>query len=94
MSHTFQTLLKSCNAEQSLSPSGSPQHNAVIEIFLCFDKKEELYGRDNCAIDDIKSCIDKYIEFYNDRRPHGSFNYRTPSAHKNLFFSCELRTSN
>ncbi len=30
----FQNLLKSCGVKQSFSPSGRPQHNAMMESFF------------------------------------------------------------
>ncbi len=38
-SHSFRKILNSYNIKQSFSPSGSPQHNAVIESFFSSLKK-------------------------------------------------------
>ena len=86
MSYSFQTLLKSYQVEQSFSPSGSPQHNAVMESFFASMKKEELYRTNYRGIDDMKNRIQKYIEFYNNRRPHSTINYKTPNAHEAMFY--------
>ena len=86
MSYSFQTLLKSYHVKQSFSPSGSPQHNAVMESFFASMKKEELYRTNYRGIDDMKNQIQKYIEFYNNRRPHSTINYKTPNAHEAMFY--------
>lgn len=86
-SHSFQKLLKSCNVEQSFSPSGSPQHNAVMESFFSSLKREELYRTNYRSAQEFKECIDQYITFYNTKRPHTTLNYKTPNAYECLY--CE-----
>lgn len=39
-SHSFQSLLKKCNINQSFSPSGKPCHNAVMESFFSSMKRK------------------------------------------------------
>jgi len=78
--HAFQQLLKSCGVSQSFSPSGSPQHNAVMESFFSSLKWEELYRTNYRSVQEMKDCVAKYVEFYNMERPHATLGYRTPDA--------------
>ncbi len=84
-SYAFQNLLKKFSISQSFSPSGSPQHNAVMESFFSSMKKEELYRRKYHSLEEFKTSIDKYVEFYNDQRPHATNKYQTPNAVEQAF---------
>jgi len=85
-SHTFQNLLKSCNVKQSFSPSGRPHHNAVMESYFASMKKEELYRTHYHSLSEFKERIERYINFYNNERPHATLDYKTPETHERLFY--------
>ena len=85
-SNSFQKLLKTLGIEQSFSPSGKPCHNAVMEAFFSTLKKEELYRRNYHSVEEFKACVEKYIEFYNMKRPHSTLEYKTPNAYESKFF--------
>ena len=86
-SFSFQKLLRTCQIEQSFSPSGKPCHNAVMESFFSSLKKEELYRRNYHSITEFKECVQKYIDFYNTERPHSTLDYKTPNAYEALYFA-------
>ena len=81
-SYAMQKLLSSLHVEQSFSPSGKPCHNAVMESFFSSMKREELYRRNYHSVEEFKTCVGKYIEFYNNERPHRTIGYRTPNAYE------------
>jgi putative transposase len=85
-SHTFQNLLKNCGVKQSFSPSGRPQHNAVMESFFSTMKREELYRTNYHSLNELKERVERFINRYNNERPHITLNYKTPNAHERLFF--------
>lgn len=85
-SHTFQNLLKSCSVKQSFSPTGRPHHNAVMESFFATMKKEELYRTNYHSLSEFKERIERYIHFYNNERPHGTLDYKSPNTHERLFY--------
>jgi transposase InsO family protein len=85
-SHAMQNLLRICNATQSFSPSGSPQHNAVMESFFSSLKQEELFRKNYRSIKEFKDNLSKYMDFYNNERPHQTLHYKTPNAYERLFF--------
>ena len=78
VSNTFQKLLCQAHATQSLSRSGRPHDNAVSESFFSYLKKEELYRRKYRSEAELLQGIQEYISFYNEVRPHGTLQYKTP----------------
>lgn len=78
-SKTFSDLLKNCGVTQSLSTPGQPLDNAVAESFFSAFKKEEAYRKDYTSPRHFIERVNKYIDFYNNTRPHKTNNYKTPS---------------
>lgn len=76
----FSRLTHSCKVEQSFSKSRCPHDNAVMESFFASLKKEELYRRTYFSEKDFFRGIDRYVAFYNEKRPHGAIHYKTPNA--------------
>ena len=79
LSRGFQILLSEHGVVQSLSQPGHPHDNAVMESFFSYLKKEELYRHDYKSEAAFLVAIDKYIAFYNGKRPHSTLNYKTPN---------------
>lgn len=50
-----------------------------MEIFWRSFKREEFYMHEYDSVKELKKAIHAYIEFYNRRRWHLSFNYKTPA---------------
>lgn len=78
-SKAFAALLKDCSATQSLSTPGQPLDNAVAESFFSAFKKEEAYRKDYASERHFVESVTKYIDFYNNIRPHQTNHYKTPS---------------
>ena len=78
-SKAFAALLKECSAKQSLSTPGQPLDNAVAESFFSAFKKEEAYRKDYASERHFVESVTKYIDFYNNIRPHQTNHYKTPS---------------
>ena len=85
-SHSFQKLLKTCNVTQSFSPSGSPYHNAVMESFFSSVKQEELYRANYHSVIEFKERLSRYMDFYNNERPHTTLRFKTPNAYEIMFY--------
>lgn len=77
-SKAFTTLLKECSVTQSLSTPGQPLDNAVAESFFSAFKKEEAYRKDYTSERHFIESVTKYIDFYNNIRPHKTNHYKTP----------------
>ena len=50
-------------------------------------KYEALYRQEYANIDELESEVEKYIDYYNNRRPHRSLNFKTPSQIEDIFYS-------
>lgn len=77
-SKAFTALLKECGVTQSLSTPGQPLDNAVAESFFSAFKKEEAYRKDYTSVRHFIESVTKYIDFYNNIRPHKTNHYKTP----------------
>lgn len=78
-SKAFTALLKECSVTQSLSMPGQPLENAVAESFFSAFKKEEAYRKDYVSERHFIESVTKYIDFYNNIRPHQTNHYKTPA---------------
>lgn len=86
-SFAFRKLLAKHNISQSFSKKGKPHDSAVAEAFFASLKKEELYRTNYRSESDLKRCISKYMEFYNDKRSHRTLNFATPSPFEQNSFN-------
>lgn len=76
--HSFRKLLRSLNVVQSFSAPGCPYDNAVAEAFFRTIKAEEVACRQYKTEEELRESVAEYIDFFNNRRPHQKFGYRTP----------------
>lgn len=60
--------------------------NSVMGSFFSNMKREELYRRKYRSEREIHKAITDYVNFYNDKRPHISNGYKTPTAKEELYF--------
>lgn len=84
-SGAFTKLLRQYHVSQSFSASGKPHDNAVAETFFATFKKEEAYRRNYTSEKDYCKSVERYIKFYNEKRPHQSNAYKTPLRFEELF---------
>lgn len=85
-SYTFNSYLKSIGVTHSFSRAYVPYDNSVMESFFSNMKREELYRRKYRSEREIHKAITDYVNFYNDKRPHISNGYKTPTAKEELYF--------
>ena len=78
-SFEFRQLLKKLGVIQSFSAPGSPHDNAVAESFFASIKKEDFRRNFYKTEDEFQDAVAKYIEFYNDYRPHQRLGSLTPN---------------
>lgn len=71
-------LLKDCSVTPSLYSPGQPLDNAVAESFFSAFKKEEAYRKNYTSERHFIESVTKYIDFYNNIRPHKTNHYKTP----------------
>ncbi len=77
-SKTMNDYLKSLNITHSFSRAHIPYDNSVMESFFSSMKREELYRTKYRSESDFRNAVDKYILFYNTKRPHKKLQYKTP----------------
>ena len=80
ISDTFSELLQNYHVKQSFSASGCPYDNAAAEPFFATFKKGEAYRREYTSERHFQKCVEEYIRFYNEVRPHQTLHYKAPQA--------------
>lgn len=74
----FISLLLANRIEISMDGRGSWRDNVFVERLWRTIKYEEVYLRAYDTVDEARSSIGRYLEFYNRKRPHSSLDGRTP----------------
>ena len=69
-SKTIDDCLKALNVTHSFSRPYVPYDNSVMESFFSSMKREELYRTKYKSEKEFRDAVDKYIIFYNTKRPH------------------------
>ncbi len=77
--------LKSINITHSYSRAYVPYDNSVVETFFSSMKREELYRTKYRSELEFKTSVARYIQFYNDERPHQKLQYKTPTQKEEEF---------
>lgn len=77
-SKAMNDYMRSLHITHSFSRAHVPYDNSVMESFFASLKREELYRTKYRSEADFRSAVDKYIIFYNMKRPHRKLQYKTP----------------
>ena len=77
-SKTMNDYMRSLHITHSFSRAHVPYDNSVMESFFASLKREELYRTKYRSEANFRSAVDKYIIFYNTKRPHKKLQYKTP----------------
>lgn len=85
--YEFKDLLRFLKVEQSFSHKGNPYDNACMESFFSTFKREEYNTKNYVDIDELEKCIDGYMKFYNEYRPHQTLNNMTPCQYENDYYA-------
>jgi transposase InsO family protein len=85
--HAFREFLKECSVTQSFATPGTPTENAVCEAFFSRMKYEALYRQTYSSIEEIDEEVSKYIDYYNNRRPHRRLNFKSPSEIEAAYYA-------
>lgn len=76
----FTGLLQQHGIAISMDGKGAWRDNVIVERFWRSLKYEEVYLRAYDSVPEAKNLLGRYVEFYNDSRPHSSLDGRTPST--------------
>ena len=72
-------ILQSSSIDISMDGKGRAIDNVFIERFFRSIKYEEIYINSYESVSEVKKSVANYINYYNNKRPHQSLNYRTPA---------------
>lgn len=75
-------ILVTFNIVRSLSKKGCPYDNAVAEASFKVIKTEFIKGRIFEDLEQLKIEFFDYVNWYNNKRIHGSLSYQTPVAYR------------
>ena len=78
----YQQKLKEKGIRQSMSRKGNCLDNAVMENFFGLLKSELLYLREFKDIDEFKDELEKYIDYYNNKRIKGKLRGLSPVQYR------------
>ena len=82
----FCQKLREYGVTQSFSAPGNPYDNAVIESFFASIKKEDFRKNFYKTEAEFRIAVSKYIDFYNDYRPHQRLGYLTPNQAEEEYY--------
>lgn len=77
-SKAFGDYVESLGVLQSFSRAHLPYDNSVMESFFSSLKREELYRTKYRSEKELRTAIENYRMFYNEKRPHAQNGYKTP----------------
>ena len=75
----FVEVLKAGGIDISMSGKGRAFDNILVERLWRTVKYEEVYLKEYCDGHDLIRSLRRYFDYYNERRPHSSLDYRTPA---------------
>lgn len=78
-SQEFTGVLKNNGVKISMDGKGRAMDNIFIERLWRSVKYEEIYLKEYSTVDALRKALKKYFYFYNNERPHQSFNAQTPA---------------
>lgn len=78
VSRLFQELCERESITHERIPPRTPNMNAYVESFHATLERDLLSKTTFDTFDDAFSAVDRYIDFYNNRRMHGSLKQRSP----------------
>lgn len=82
LSYAFRKLINGNGIIQSFSRPHNPYDNSIVESFFSNFKQEEFYRRNYSSVQDLIMSLDRYMIYYNSKRPHTSINNLTPETKK------------
>jgi transposase InsO family protein len=74
----FRDRLKALGVRQSMTRGGTPGDNAHAESFFHSLKADAVHGTTFVSDEILRSCVRRYVRFYNHRRLHSSLDYKSP----------------
>ena len=79
-SELFTGRLKDCGIAISMDGKGRCLDNIIVERFWRSLKYEMIFLHEFTTMAELRARIARYMDFYNNERPHQSHDYETPAA--------------
>lgn len=79
---SYSMALKDNRIYQSMSRKGNCLDNSVMENFFGILKQEIYYGNTFYSFDELKTKIDKFIEYYNNKRTKQKLGFLSPVEYR------------
>lgn len=76
--NNFIEVLENNNIHISMDGKGRATDNAIIERFWRNLKYEDIIPKQYKTMEEVINGVDKYMVFYNNKRPHSALGYRNP----------------
>jgi transposase InsO family protein len=80
----IEEILEAFGIRRSLSPPGSPTDNAVAEATYNIIKTEFAFEKHFVSMDELEIEWFSYVNWYNNRRIHGTLGYLSPNDYASL----------
>lgn len=85
VSIAYHCFLSSHGLIGSMSAKGTPYDNAPMESFFSILKNEELRLHPYLTMAQIRTVVDRFIEYYNSSRPQWALKKLTPAEYRSQF---------
>jgi putative transposase len=79
-SRLFRAVVRDYGLKQEFITPYTPEQNGLAERFIRSFKEECVWQHRFDSIDQARSVIAKWIDWYNTGRPHQALNYKTPQS--------------
>ena len=80
-------VLTAFNIKRSLSHKGCPYDNAVAEATYKIFKTEFAFNRIFDSLEHLNAQLADYVNWFNNKRIHGTLNYMSPVKYRNAISS-------
>lgn len=78
IAHKVREVLRTMEAKQEFTHVATPEENAYIEAFHSIQQTELIDRHPFASYYDAKQHIQKYMQWYNEKRRHGAIGFITP----------------
>ena len=85
ISYTYNKYLKDHHIIRSYSRPSTPTDNAPLESFNRTLKDAILLNEAGKSYSTVRKHISKFMDYYNNKRPHSSLNYLSPNEYEDRY---------
>lgn len=82
---THRTIAKDYRLKQEYNTPYTPEENGLIERFIRSFKEECAWLNNFTSIEQARSVVAPWIDWYNRQRPHQALGYKAPAEYQQTF---------